>query len=72
MSNARYNMDTYKDLTAEQWHNAYQDLKRRNNNFCNIGDWDEGNWDDMEESIKAAEDEDIVKLITKLIGKLEK
>jgi hypothetical protein len=21
--------DTYKGLTAEQWHNAYQDLKRK-------------------------------------------
>ena len=23
--------DTYKGLTAEQWHNAYQDLKRKYN-----------------------------------------
>jgi hypothetical protein len=127
MSNARYNMDTYKDLTAEQWHNAYQDLKREHDtentlldsefesirlgaevvklsnqvagdhlqqvserlqqfsceleantvketslDFCNIGRWNEGDWDEMEASIKAVEDEDIVKLIQRLIGKLEK
>ena len=23
--------DTYNGLTAEQWHNAYQDLKRKHN-----------------------------------------
>ena len=28
--------DTYKGLTAEQWHNAYQDLKRKYNKASRI------------------------------------
>ena len=57
--------DTYKGLTAEQWHNAYQDLKRKTDRLQYEKDF----YDNLAASMVKSVDEQIIQDIKQSLEK---